>query len=309
MPFKRPDSKYWIASARIGGKQVRRSTRTTDYAEAVAYENKWRTSLEIEEGSWEHVMQTYLKAKGTERAGYAVKAMQSHFKGQELTRQVVLDYVENRRLEGIRDGTIRRELGVVRAAYSHVRVVLGWDIRNFPVEALPPKPKSRIRWLTRREYDDLVSSARSSKAPYLAPFIQLATNTGLRKGEIMNLTWDRVHDGMIHLDPEHQKNKSQSTVPLNSKACQALEILWCLGDGKYVMPVADVKKAFNTAVRKAGLEDVTIHTLRHTCASWLVKKGVPIRTVAEVLRHKDISTTMVYAHLSPEDAKKAVELL
>ncbi|MCG7977492.1 MAG: tyrosine-type recombinase/integrase [Candidatus Thiodiazotropha taylori] len=46
-----------------------------------------------------------------------------------------------------------------------------------------------------------------------------------------------------------------------------------------------------------------MHDLRHTCAAWLVQTGVPLRTVTEILRHKDIRTTMIYAHLAPDDAR------
>ena len=74
-------------------------------------------------------------------------------------------------------------------------------------------------------------------------------------------------------------------------------------------PIASIKKSFATACRKAGVSDFTVHDLRHTCASWLVQAGVPLRTVGEILRHASISTTMRYAHLAPENARAGVEAL
>ena len=73
--------------------------------------------------------------------------------------------------------------------------------------------------------------------------------------------------------------------------------------------VQSVKRSFNTACRRAGLEDFHPHDMRHTCAAWLVQGGVSIREVAELLRHSDIRVTMRYAHLAPENVRAAVAAL
>ena len=70
-----------------------------------------------------------------------------------------------------------------------------------------------------------------------------------------------------------------------------------------------MKRSFATACLKAGIEDFRIHDLRHCCAAWLVQSGVPIRAVAELLRHADIRVTMRYAHLAPETVRAAVSVL
>jgi integrase len=57
------------------------------------------------------------------------------------------------------------------------------------------------------------------------------------------------------------------------------------------------------------VRDFTFHDREHTCAAWLVQAGVPPRTVAEILRHASIQTTMRYAHLSPDDARAGVAAL
>ena len=74
--------------------------------------------------------------------------------------------------------------------------------------------------------------------------------------------------------------------------------------------VKSVKTAFQKACRKAGLEGVSVHSLRHTFASHLIMAGVPIKTVQVLLGHKSISTTLdIYGHLSPEHIALAINHL
>jgi len=61
-----------------------------------------------------------------------------------------------------------------------------------------------------------------------------------------------------------------------------------------------------SACRRVGLEGVTFHTLRHTCASWLVMEGVPLFEVSKLLRHASIQMTERYAHLAPDHLHDAV---
>ena len=74
-------------------------------------------------------------------------------------------------------------------------------------------------------------------------------------------------------------------------------------------PFGSVKRSFATALRKAGIEDFRFHDLRHTFASQLVMSGVNLKTVQQLLGHKDIKMTMRYSHLSPEFVQEAIEKL
>ena len=71
----------------------------------------------------------------------------------------------------------------------------------------------------------------------------------------------------------------------------------------------DVRKSFQTALRRAKIKDFRFHDLRHTFASLLVMAGVDITTVRELLGHKTLTMTLRYAHLAPSHKVKAVNLL
>lgn len=70
-----------------------------------------------------------------------------------------------------------------------------------------------------------------------------------------------------------------------------------------------VKRSFNTACRRAGIEGFHIHDLRHTCAAWLVGFGVPLTEVRDLLGHASVVVTERYAHLSPDNVRAAVARL
>src|SRR5262245_30077152 len=70
-----------------------------------------------------------------------------------------------------------------------------------------------------------------------------------------------------------------------------------------------IKRAYNTAVRAAKRDDVTLHTLRHTFASWAIMRGVTRVELQELLGHASLAMTMRYAHLAPERLRTAVPRL
>ena len=74
-------------------------------------------------------------------------------------------------------------------------------------------------------------------------------------------------------------------------------------------PYEEVKRSFNSAVRRAGIKDFTFHDLRHTFASHLVMAGVDLTTVKELLGHKTLIMALRYAHLAPSHKIKAVGML
>ena len=338
MPYRRKDSSvFWVSYVLPGGNRVRRSTGTTDRKEAEALEHKW--NLEVYQGkNWgtepertfeelmlEYLRETQPKKRAAERDIYSAKQLRKVFSGmvlQEINAEAISEYKRKRTKDGIADTTIGKELRLLSAAFNYARKEWGWEIPN-PVQGRCPKEgPGRIRWITRKEANKLIAAARSSRAPWLADLIELGLNSGMRIGEMLGLEWNRVDLGqrLIYLDPKHQKNKSSGSVPINDSAkdvlmsrfrfvqkhCPGTEWVFCDWRGNQIQ---SVKKSFKTACEHAGIKDFRLHDLRHTCAAWLVQAGVPIRTVSEVLRHKDIKTTMRYAHLAPENLREAVSVL
>ena len=185
------------------------------------------------------------------------------------------------------------------------------------------EPAGRVRWISKPEAERLVAAARTEpQAPHLPDFILFGLNTGMRKGEMLGLDWQRVdlESRLIYLGAGHQKNGRLGSVPLNKEAymaiqaraefrqlhCRSSSWVFCDRRGNRI---SSVKKSFASACRKVGLEDFHQHDLRHTCAAWLVQAGVSLIEVRELLRHSTVRMTGHYAHLAPHNVRAAVAVL
>ena len=142
------------------------------------------------------VLNRYLQERGPKvaapgRIAYAVLALTDFFEGNtvaDVTPQTCGRYVEKR---GRSKGTVRRELGVLRAAINYAHKC-GRITRPVAVE-LPERPEPRDRWLTRTEAAHLIRAARTPQARlYMPLFILIGLYTGRRKEAILSLRWPQV---------------------------------------------------------------------------------------------------------------------
>ena len=155
---------------------------------------------------------------------------------------------------------------------------------------------------------------------YVTPLVLLAMNTGLRRGELLQLRWRDLdlQRRILTVRGERAKTRQTRHVPLNSVATRVLKAWrptvldpeWCVfGGPTETTPLGTVKKAWRGVLKAATVTSFRFHDLRHTFASKLVMAGVDLNTVRELLGHKSIAMTLRYAHLAPEHKAAAVETL
>jgi integrase/recombinase XerD len=143
-----------------------------------------------------------------------------------------------------------------------------------------------------------VSSRRSANLYHV---IVLAMETGMRKGEIFGLERPRVvfSRGVIQL--EMTKNGTRREIPMRQAVYDVLsEVLAALPTSETRLFRGSIRKAFESALERAQIEDFRFHDLRHTFASWFMMRGGSIYALQQILGHKDIKQTMRYAHLAPD---------
>jgi integrase len=207
--------------------------------------------------------------------------------------------------------TINRELAVLRHMFNKA-IEWGKAEKN-PVRGIrflkEPLPPERI--LTDNEEEMLLNSS----IPHLQVVILLATNAGLRLGEALNLhskDVDLVNDLMTVI----RKGGKLQKVEINArlKAVLAKHIsergpgcLFC--NPRTGKPILDVKTAYRAAIRRSGIGPCRFHDLRHTFATRLVRRGVDLVTIKELLGHSSIEMTMRYSHSCAFERRRAVALL
>lgn len=147
---------------------------------------------------------------------------------------------------------------------------------------------------------------------HLTPIVLLALNTGMRRGELMSLKWSDVdfHAKSITVQAENAKSGRQRHIPLNAEALQVVTKWANQSKGQdRLFDALDVKKGWSALLDKAGITGFRFHDLRHDFASKLVRAGVDLNTVRELLGHADIKMTLRYSHLSPDGLAAAVAKL
>jgi integrase len=174
--------------------------------------------------------------------------------------------------------------------------------------------RSANEWRRDREYPELPADSLD----YMRSLILLSINTGLRRGEILSLTWENVVLDMAVLTVVGDTAKSGKTrhIPLNAEALNILRE-WrqrtlsqrFVFSGKDGEKLKSVKKAWTRILKLAQIKKFRWHDLRHHFASRLAMGGVDLNTIRELLGHSDIQMTLRYAHLAPQHKAKAVAVL
>lgn len=259
--------------------------------------------------------------KTPERIAYAIEALLDFWEGNtvaEISKHTCRAYMAHRERS---NGTMRRELGVLKAALNFV--YSEGRLTRVPPVLLPEKPQGKDRWLTRAEAAALLNAARTAsgtKRLYLPLFIVMGLYTGARKDAILSLRWQQVDllNGLIDFLPpgERQSNKRRARIPIPNRLLGHLIRARVRGsDLGYVIHrdgsrLKDVKHAFSEACIKAGVFDATPHTLRHTCGTWLAQKGVSLFEIGGWLGQSNERTVELYAHHHPDflsAAKRALD--
>ena len=140
-----------------------------------------------------------------------------------------------------------------------------------------------------------MDACRASRNPQLAGIVTVALETGLRRGDLLGLTWDRVDVSRGVLRLEVTKSGKRREGPMRQAVYDVLAAMQGPREGR-VWRQRRVCTAFETAVAAAKLEDFRFHDCRHHFASWFVMRGGSLQALREILGHADLKTTMRYAH-------------
>jgi integrase len=211
----------------------------------------------------------------------------------------VSDY-RNTRLKVVSAGTVLRELGVLSRVLSACRQEWGIEVRNSVTEIQKPKaPRGRDRRLRQGEIDLILAVLQ----PTMQAVVRFAIETAMRRGEIAAMKFEDVDRAHRTLLIPATKTGVPRTIPLS---CGAFQIIEGMGDKDargpvFGMTATTISQAFRRACRRAGLEDLHLHDLRHEATSRLFEKGLAVMEVALVTGHADVRMLARYTHLRAGD--------
>jgi len=235
-------------------------------------------------------------------AAKALRPLVGHLRPDQVDRSVCREYRKKRKAS---DGTKRKELGLLQAALRFA----GHQVKL----ELPPMPPPREVFITKKEFERLVSCAT---APHVKTFLYLAWYTAARKEAILSLTWANVdlERRRIDLGIGHGK-KGRAVIPVGASLSAVLSECRRTAVSDYVVEwggsrVGSIRKGFDEAARKAKLSHITAHDIRRSAARRMVEAGVPLEAVAQYLGHRNTAVTFsTYARFSPTYLKRAAKAL
>jgi integrase len=329
--YKRGNT-WWIRYTGLDGKQKRESSCSKEYRTATALladrqksvaEGKEPEIKRIPNYTFQELADKYLSwIKGRQHSartkGYIIGQLLLLYKNIPLRRfsTALIDQLQTDLIEkGYKPASNNKITNIVKHMFNKA---VEWDMVESEVLKRIRRVKPlrddnrRFRYLSKEECNVLISACD----PHLKPIVITALNTGCRRGEILNLTWDNVDlkHGFILLDKT--KNGDRREIPINDTLRATLQGIPRRLDASYVFfdpttmrPYREVKRSFKTACKRAGITDFHFHDLRHTFASHLVMAGVDITTVSKLLGHKSLNMTLRYSHLAPSHIKQAVDIL
>jgi integrase len=324
--------RYYL-DLRIGGKRFRRSLKTDNKFEAIDRfrEKKENLFIQYKEKrlTFDDLCQKYLewawssKPASTRREEQRLKKIKEYFAGLGL---VYISDISPYHVELLRKklhernlsrATINRYLQILRGMFYKA---IDWELYSGlnPLKKIRfYKENSRIKSLTKDEINliTIVTKDQISKTPKsplqkaFADIVLLALNTGMRKGEILNLRWENLKGDEIEVIGKGNKAR---IIPLNKAALDLITKQPRKNDYVFDIPNRHQQDLFRRTVgqikKRTGI-NFHFHLLRHYFATSLIEKGIDLITVSAILGHSKLTTSLIYSHTDKNRMKNAVQLL
>ena len=208
--------------------------------------------------------------------------------------------------------SVNKEVATLKRIFNlAIREDLATKNPCWKVEKLPEN-NERKRILSQSEFNNLIRNLPT----HARRIVIVGYYTGMRSGEILGLTWDKVNleEGYIELEAEDTKTKKPRRIYLHEKAFEVVRRLHKAREGNqsYVFVykghrIKSIKTALNRACEKGGIKDFRFHDLRHTFNTMMRKAGVPKSVIMHLTGHKTSVMFDRYNTVDENDAREALQ--
>jgi integrase len=327
---------YWVDFRDATGKRRRISTGATDEAKAYAKagsivqttmaapaaaqaDARLSLSVALESTYGSHWSRTK-SARVMRRVVDLLKRDLAGVKVVDTNTKLLRSLCERWLADGAAPATVNRRMSAVGVTLT--RCTEDGDITSKPKMPHYAENNTKERYVTAHEENAMFSYLDKRVAleaipddsdwAYISNLAVFLLDTGFRFSEAFKFTLDGDHANLLHGTTKTEKGRR---VPLTRRALAAARFL--LASGKHAELQAMLDKAawdwcsyrWGLVTKAAGCPDVTLHILRHTTASRLVQRGVPIYTVSKWLGHSSVKTTERYTKLAPNSLDGALAAL
>jgi integrase len=224
--------------------------------------------------------------KRTKSDKYLIKNIMQHNLVDKVLSHVSSSDIaafRDKRLETVSGSSVNRELSIISDCIN--KAITEWKcyISENPVKAglrCEENPR-RVRRLEQGEYEKLMESCKKNRA-FWCPYIDFAIHSAMRRGELLNITWDMVHldRKFITLPPEITKIKRSRNVPLQPHAIQILNSIPRSLNGKvFPIGIKNFERSWNAICKRAGVVGLRAHDLKREAVSRLFEKGLSVSEV------------------------------
>ena len=345
--YKRGNSKNWYIQFQIDGKTYLRSSKTTDKRVAESLEGKWKNQVirseylgERERISFRDALENLICSKRNFDSyksfliyqTMVLKYLSGNLYLDQVNTKEIYKFYGDLRNRKYQPSTNRRLLNIIKQTIDMAKR-MGYLVSDPEYPKISVKP-TRFRYLSIEEEERLLKSLDPKRPIISQPpfekrkpefnahqqqhydFIVMLLDTGARFSEIATLEWSAIDLNKKTINLWRPKVRNESILHMTDRVYEILNRKYETKYGRYIFtntsggPMSYIPKMWRRTFKRAGLENATPHTLRHTLASRLVQSGLSIYEVKEILGHTDIKTTMRYSHLERVDAmKKARDVL
>lgn len=242
----------------------------------------------------------------------------------EINSELVSQFIYNHR-QDLTNSTINRYLFLISAVLKTAREE--WSVKTSDIKPSKFKlkePAENIKflkdWNTAQKIID-------KAAPHLKPIIYIALYTGMRLGNILNLKWENVdftsNTINIKVKDKTKEGGKNLSIPMISQLAEILQeqpkineyvfnynrkpIKSIMSSWRNIFYQRNEKGVFTKTLKDPELPYINFHGLRHTAATWILKKTNNLRITKEILGHANINTTLKYAHVLDDEKRNALE--
>ena len=219
---------------------------------------------------------------------------------RHLTKQHFIQYRDDR-LKVVTGGSVGSELALMKRVLDTAIKKWGYGIPYNPIRDIefPKGSASRTRRLVDDEKDRLLDAALSQRNIVIAPIIEFAIETGMRRSEILRLRWCDLDLGNGFAFLYDTKNGEDRRVPLTRRCLEVLQQVPQTDETVFPISANCLRLAWVRARKKAHIHDLRFHDLRHEAVSRFFEMGMSVPEVALISGHKDVRQLFRYTHLNP----------